>query len=114
MSWTGRGKHTGAAMEIAALAALRTNVMIADAAMNITYMNPALTRFMQQAEADLKADLPRFDAAKLIGSNIDILTSLMRAFRQQCAQLGCSVRCGMTVRGRSWLRPTIPMMAFYK
>ncbi|WP_279358872.1 methyl-accepting chemotaxis protein [Methylobacterium indicum] len=59
-------------LEIAALAALRTNVMIADAEMNITYMNPALHRFMQDAEADLKAELPRFDAAKLIGSNIDI------------------------------------------
>ncbi len=59
-------------LEIAALAALRTNVMIADAEMNITYMNPALHRFMQDAEADLSAELPRFDAAKLIGSNIDI------------------------------------------
>ncbi|AWB19827.1 PAS domain-containing protein [Methylobacterium currus] len=59
-------------LEIAALAALRTNVMIADADMTITYMNPALRRFMQDAEADLSAELPRFDAAKLIGSNIDI------------------------------------------
>ncbi len=67
-----RARSAGTSSEIAALAALRTNVMIADAAMNITYMNPALTRFMQEAEADLKAELPRFDAAKLIGSNIDI------------------------------------------
>jgi len=72
MNWFGRGTNAANVMEIAALAALRTNVMIADAGMNITYMNPALTRFMEQAEADLKADLPRFDAAKLIGSNIDI------------------------------------------
>ena len=72
MSWIRRGARVNDTMEIAALAALRTNVMIADAGMNITYMNPALTRFMQEAEADLKAELPRFDAAKLIGSNIDI------------------------------------------
>ncbi len=72
MSWIRRGARVNDTMEIAALAALRTNVMIADAGMNITYMNPALARFMQEAEADLKAELPRFDAAKLIGSNIDI------------------------------------------
>ncbi len=72
MTWNWRARSARTSSEIAALAALRTNVMIADAAMNITYMNPALTRFMQEAEADLKAELPRFDAAKLIGSNIDI------------------------------------------
>ena len=72
MNWVRRRAHVDQTMEIAALAALRTNVMIADAGMNITYMNPALARFMQEAEADLKAELPRFDAAKLIGSNIDI------------------------------------------
>ncbi len=72
MNWIRKIRSAGNTSEIAALAALRTNVMIADAAMNITYMNPALTRFMQEAEADLKAELPRFDAAKLIGSNIDI------------------------------------------
>ena len=72
MRWFRMSRSVGNNSEIAALAALRTNVMIADAAMNITYMNPALTHFMQEAEADLKAELPRFDAAKLIGSNIDI------------------------------------------
>ncbi|MCJ2026368.1 PAS domain-containing methyl-accepting chemotaxis protein [Methylobacterium sp. J-067] len=72
MTWGWKVRSAGNTSEIAALAALRTNVMIADAAMNITYMNPALTHFMQEAEADLKAELPRFDAAKLIGSNIDI------------------------------------------
>ncbi|MGX9982039.1 methyl-accepting chemotaxis protein [Methylobacterium fujisawaense] len=72
MNWIRKIRSAANTSEIAALAALRTNVMIADAAMNITYMNPALTRFMQEAEADLKAELPRFDAAKLIGSNIDI------------------------------------------
>lgn len=72
MNWMRKITPAGGASEIAALAALRTNVMIADAGMNITYMNPALTQFMQEAEGDLKAELLRFDAAKLVGSNIDI------------------------------------------
>ncbi|MGF3025646.1 methyl-accepting chemotaxis protein [Methylobacterium aquaticum] len=74
-------------LEIAALAALRTNVMIADADMNITYMNPALRRFMEDAEADLKGELPRFDAAKLIGSNIDIFHKAPTHQRRMLAAL---------------------------
>ncbi|ACA19827.1 methyl-accepting chemotaxis sensory transducer with Pas/Pac sensor [Methylobacterium sp. 4-46] len=70
--WTHARRPSRNRMESAALAALRTNVMIADADMRITYMNPALRDFMRAAEADIKAELPRFDAAALIGSTIDI------------------------------------------
>jgi nitrogen-specific signal transduction histidine kinase len=56
---------------MAALNALRANVMIADDALNITYMNPAVLALMQEAEADLKKELARFSVATLIGSNID-------------------------------------------
>ncbi|GJE25805.1 methyl-accepting chemotaxis protein [Methylobacterium organophilum] len=54
------------------LDALRTNVMVADAGLNITYINPSLKSFMKEAEQDLKAELPRFSLETLIGSNIDI------------------------------------------
>ncbi|MCW6510136.1 methyl-accepting chemotaxis protein [Lichenifustis flavocetrariae] len=54
------------------LNALRTNVMIADTKLNITYMNPSLTELLQEAESELKAELPRFSVATLIGSNIDV------------------------------------------
>lgn len=56
----------------AALNALRANVMMADANLNITYMNDAALSLMQEAEADLRAELPRFSVATLIGSNIDV------------------------------------------
>lgn len=46
--------------------------MIADENLNITYMNPAVRALLQGVESDLKQDLPRFDMATLIGSNIDI------------------------------------------
>ena len=55
-----------------ALDALRTNVMIADNDLNITYMNPSVTGLMQEAEADLKKEFPRFSVTALVGSNIDI------------------------------------------
>jgi PAS domain S-box-containing protein len=57
---------------IVALDALRTNVMIADADLRITYMNPSVIALMREAEADLKKELPRFSVDTLIGSNIDV------------------------------------------
>jgi PAS domain S-box-containing protein len=59
-------------VRVAALSALRTNVMIADNELNITYMNPSVMALMKEAEAELKRELPKFSVAKLIGSNIDI------------------------------------------
>ncbi|UEM25024.1 methyl-accepting chemotaxis protein (plasmid) [Skermanella mucosa] len=57
---------------IAALDALRSNVMIADGDLNIIYMNPSVAELMREAEDDLKKELPRFSVATLIGSNIDV------------------------------------------
>ncbi len=55
-----------------ALDALQANVMVADANLNITYMNPAVMDLLKEAEADLKKELPKFSVATLIGSNIDV------------------------------------------
>ncbi len=55
-----------------ALEALQANVMVADANLNITYMNPAVMELLKEAEADLKKELPKFSVATLIGSNIDV------------------------------------------
>ncbi len=49
-----------------------TNVMIADAELNIIYMNETVTAMMQRNEAELRRVLPHFDAAKLMGANIDV------------------------------------------
>ncbi|MGX9962113.1 methyl-accepting chemotaxis protein [Roseomonas sp. F4] len=55
-----------------ALDALRASVMIADTDLVIRYMNHAAIKLMQEAEAELKRDLPNFSAARLIGSSIDV------------------------------------------
>jgi PAS domain S-box-containing protein len=65
-------KNTVDTSKTAGLDALRANVMIADSELNITYMNPAAVNLMRDAEDELKAELPRFSVANLIGSNIDI------------------------------------------
>jgi PAS domain S-box-containing protein len=56
----------------AALDALRANVMLADESLNITFLNKSVTALLQEAEAELKRELPRFSMATLIGSNIDV------------------------------------------
>ncbi|WP_245956956.1 methyl-accepting chemotaxis protein, partial [Aestuariispira insulae] len=47
------------------------NVMVADNSYDIIYMNQAVLKMMKNAEADLKKDLPSFDANNLIGNSID-------------------------------------------
>jgi len=54
-----------------ALDVCNTNVMMADTDLDIVYMNDSVKAMMKVAEADLKAELPSFDANNLIGNNID-------------------------------------------
>ena len=56
---------------LSALDMINSNVMVADADLNIVYMNPSVTAFLKEAEAELRKELPTFDVAKLIGTNID-------------------------------------------
>jgi PAS domain S-box-containing protein len=58
---------------IAALDALRTNVMLTDNELNIIHMNPSVEALLREAEDDLKKELPGFSVATLIGSSIDAL-----------------------------------------
>ncbi|ATN33078.1 chemotaxis protein [Rhizobium sp. ACO-34A] len=62
----------GLRARIDALETISANIMLADAKLNIVYMNGAVRDLLRDAESDLKKELPRFEFAKLIGSNIDI------------------------------------------
>lgn len=55
-----------------AVDSVKTNVMVADQDYNIIYLNPSAQQMMQDAEEDVKAMIPHFDASTLLGSNIDI------------------------------------------
>ena len=54
-----------------ALDVCQANVMMADADLNIVYLNDSVKQMMQEAQADIKTDLPNFDVAKLMGFNVD-------------------------------------------
>jgi methyl-accepting chemotaxis protein len=49
-----------------------TNVMIANAANEIIYMNETVTAMMKRNETELRKALPAFDAQQLMGQNIDV------------------------------------------
>lgn len=55
-----------------ALDAVTANIMVADAELNITYMNKAVTDLLREAESDLRKDLPNFSVDTLVGRNIDV------------------------------------------
>jgi len=56
----------------AGLDVVKSSVMMADADYNIIYVNAALQETMQEAESELRKVMPQFEAAKLIGANMDM------------------------------------------
>ena len=46
-------------------------MMVADANYNIVYINDTMKAMLHQNESNMKKDLPQFDAANIIGVNID-------------------------------------------
>ncbi len=56
----------------AALDRVDSSVMLANADLEITYINESAKLLMRRAADDIRKDVPGFDADKLIGSNIDI------------------------------------------
>ncbi|WP_202841825.1 methyl-accepting chemotaxis protein, partial [Luteimonas saliphila] len=67
-----------------ALESVSTSVMIANTARDIVYVNRPLQNMLSEAQEDLRRDLPGFDAAALVGSNID---GFHRAPEHQAAML---------------------------
>ncbi len=55
-----------------ALNNVTSNVMIADTAYNIFYMNQSVTDMFSNIESDLRKELPDFNAKTLIDTNIDV------------------------------------------
>jgi methyl-accepting chemotaxis protein len=83
-----------------ALDALQANVMVADAKLNITYMNPAVMELLKDAESDLKKELPKFSVATLIGSNIDVFHKNPSHQRNMLAALKSRHSATITVGNR--------------
>ena len=85
-----------------ALDNVTTNAMIADAEFNIVYLNDAVLNMMQNAEADLKKDLPNFDSSRLMGANIDIFHKNPAHQRSMLERLTSTYKTEIVVGGRTF------------
>lgn len=70
-----------------ALDVCQANVMMADANLDIVYINESLMRMLRINESEMRKHLPAFDCARLIGTNIDVFHKNPSHQRGMLAQL---------------------------
>lgn len=97
-----------------ALDTCTANMMVADNNFNITYLNGAVIKFLKEAESDIQKELPRFNVANLIGSNIDIFHKNPDHQRSMLAKLSDSFRTSIQVGGRSFNLVANPIFGINK
>ncbi|MFK7794975.1 MAG: methyl-accepting chemotaxis protein [Gammaproteobacteria bacterium] len=81
---------------------LKTHVMVADADLNILYMNSSLKEMFENAEADIKKDLPHFNSETLVGTNIDVFHKNPAHQRGLLAKLTSTFESQLEIGGRSF------------
>jgi methyl-accepting chemotaxis protein len=85
-----------------ALDNVTANVMLADADLNIIYVNKTVEAMMRTAETDIRKDLPRFDVATLIGTNIDTFHKNPSHQRAMLAGLSKTFESKLALGGRTF------------
>mgnify|MGYP003627512837 CR=1 FL=1 len=78
-----------------------TATMIADPDLNVIYMNNSASTVMKNAEADIRKDLPNFDANNLIGGNIDAFHKNPAHQRSLIGNLQGSFKSELSIGGRT-------------
>lgn len=85
-----------------ALDNVSTNVMIADNDRQVTYTNRAVTEMLVNAEADIRKDLPQFDARKVLGGSIDVFHKNPAHQARMLSELKSVHRAQIAVGGRTF------------
>jgi methyl-accepting chemotaxis protein len=85
-----------------ALNVTSTNVMIADAENTIVYTNSSLAKMLGQAEADIRKQLPQFNAQAVIGNSVDIFHRNPAHQREMLARLNGTHSAQISVGGRTF------------
>jgi methyl-accepting chemotaxis protein len=91
------GERIRQALDVAA-----TNMMVADADLNIVYVNQSLSKMFVEAETDLRKDLPHFDAQHIVGINIDRFHQNPAHQRTMLARLTGEHTTRLTIGGRKF------------
>jgi methyl-accepting chemotaxis protein len=93
-----------------ALDNVSTGVMIADAERRIIYLNRAVQSLLKNAEADIRKDLPNFNADKLLGASIDQFHKNPQHQAQMLAQLKGTHTGRFELGGRSMMVRASPVL----
>ncbi|SEP79574.1 methyl-accepting chemotaxis sensory transducer with Pas/Pac sensor [Solimonas aquatica] len=92
-----------------ALDSVAGNVMIADKERRIVYMNKAVAAMMSAAEADIRKQLPGFDARHLLGESIDHFHRNPEHQARMLATLNDVYRTQIEVGGRTFSLTASPI-----
>jgi methyl-accepting chemotaxis protein len=84
-----------------ALDNVSANVMVADTHRRIIYQNRAVQNMFRAAQADIRKQLPSFDAEKLQGANIDLFHRNPQHQAQMLATFTSTHRGALNIGGRS-------------
>ncbi len=87
-----------------------TSVMISDTERNIIYMNKAVSELMQNAEADIRKELPNFKAASLLGGSIDSFHKNPAHQKSMLASLSSTHRTEIKIGGRTFALAANPVI----
>ncbi|WP_407644843.1 methyl-accepting chemotaxis protein [Flocculibacter collagenilyticus] len=93
-----------------ALDNVSTSAMIADDQYNIIYTNEALQHLMQNAEADMRKDLPNFSANNLLNQNIDTFHKNPAHQRTLLNQLTKAYQTEISIGGRTFQLTANPII----
>ncbi|CDF81475.1 aerotaxis transducer [Pseudomonas knackmussii B13] len=92
-----------------ALDNVSANVMIADNDLDIIYMNRTVSEMLSRAEADIRKQLPNFNASKLMGANIDIFHKNPAHQRNMLAHLSAPHKAELSLGGRRFALDVVPV-----
>src|SRR5581483_9562302 len=81
---------------------VQTNVMVADADLNVVYVNESIKKMLATAEADIKKDVPAFNAATVVGTNIDTFHKNPAYQRGLLARLNGTHTAKLVLGGRTF------------
>jgi methyl-accepting chemotaxis protein len=85
-----------------ALDVVATNVMVADADLNVVYVNGSIKQMLAEAEADIRKDVPAFTAATVVGTNIDTFHKNPAYQRKLLAGLRTTHNARLVLGGRTF------------
>ena len=94
-----------------ALDSSSVNVVVADEAFNVIYVNPAAQRLMSSAQSDFRNVQPRFDAARLVGSSVEVFYQDGARQRDVLAALRQSETAQFVVGARTMVSTASPIIS---